>query len=312
MVRIVRSTQISFHLLYLFPLHADETEGVASEPCRSTHDAERVVQDAEEDCPQNRLCQSRRQRRLGEVFPQSGELLSLSEGTELDQERYSVVDGELLWRVGGLRQEGRHLLLGAHLQEHEFAAQRRVFQGAPQQLRRQELVHLVKSLTAEEVEAEAALRTPCTSCSLLRRGLRDPGCRQRADLEVRVVAHLLGPTGVDHKLGSFHGNGSLSNVGCQDNLPDAGRCRLEDLILLLGGHLRVERKDAEALHVEVRHEPLLKLVNVAPPWQEDQHCARRLRLLIRLSGLLLLLVHPIDVQDQSLDDGEVEGQAALL
>mmetsp|Transcript_61202 Transcript_61202/g.131628 ORF Transcript_61202/g.131628 Transcript_61202/m.131628 type:complete len:203 (+) Transcript_61202:1454-2062(+) len=70
----------------------------------------------------------------------------------------------------------------------------------------------------------------------------------------------------------------------------------------------MEWQHLKALLVEVLHEALLQLIDVAPTRQEDEDRARFLIITRRLR----LLVHPVDVQDKSLDDGEVEGEAALL
>mmetsp|Transcript_82788 Transcript_82788/g.208438 ORF Transcript_82788/g.208438 Transcript_82788/m.208438 type:complete len:413 (-) Transcript_82788:545-1783(-) len=74
----------------------------------------------------------------------------------------------------------------------------------------------------------------------------------------------------------------------------------------------MQGEDLEALLVEVCDKPFLKLVNVAPTRQENQDRASRLLLLSLFQSLLLGLVHPVNVQDKSLDDRIIEGKAALL
>mmetsp|Transcript_44589 Transcript_44589/g.83044 ORF Transcript_44589/g.83044 Transcript_44589/m.83044 type:complete len:337 (-) Transcript_44589:1029-2039(-) len=162
------------------------------------------------------------------------------------------------------------------------------------------------------MEAQTTLSSASTACALLCRCLGNPGSCESANLQIWIVANLLCTAGINYKFSALHCDGCFSNVCGQDYLTHTRRGWLKDLRLLLWGDLRMKWQHFEALHVKVCRQTFLQIVDISKAWQEDKDGPLWFLCLALLLRLLLLFVHAVDVQDESLDDGKVEGEAALL
>mmetsp|Transcript_231 Transcript_231/g.408 ORF Transcript_231/g.408 Transcript_231/m.408 type:complete len:217 (-) Transcript_231:825-1475(-) len=127
--------------------------------------------------------------------------------------------------------------------------------------------------------ALARARAPRAPSPLASRRLRDGRDDEGIHAELGVVHVLLDEAGVDHVVDAVNSQRGLGNVGADDDLACAGRRRLEDLGLHLGGEGRVDREDdelgqvgSERLHTLV--EDLAGRVDLLLSRQEDEHVPR--------------------------------------
>jgi hypothetical protein len=126
--------------------------------------------------------------------------------------------------------------------------------------------------------AYTGAHAPRASATLARGRLADPGWQQARHVVQRVVGLLLALAAVHDVHDVVDGDGGLGDVGCEDHLARAAPRPVEDLALVRGGHLPVQRQDQKprrvAEHV-VRRAQIAYLDDIVPPGEEDKNRARR-------------------------------------
>mmetsp|Transcript_14354 Transcript_14354/g.60480 ORF Transcript_14354/g.60480 Transcript_14354/m.60480 type:complete len:303 (-) Transcript_14354:426-1334(-) len=132
--------------------------------------------------------------------------------------------------------------------------------------------------------AYTGAHAPRASATLARGRLTDPGWQQARHVVQRVVGLLLALAAVHDVHDVVDGDGGLGDVGCEDHLARAAPRPVEDLALVRGGHLPVQRQDQKprrvAEHV-VRRAQIAYLHDIVPPGEEDKNRARRELLRVR-------------------------------
>ena len=222
------------------------------------------------------LPDARTHRQGNQVLAQRGEALVVpTQRADRDEQVDRVGHRARLRGLDGARQErrgGNAFSAEALHREHELLQRR------ARHLGHGVLRHARVRGSRVQPYACTGAHAPRASATLARGRLADPGWQQARHVVQRVVGLLLALAAVHDVHDVVDGDGGLGDVGGQDHLARAAPRLVEDLALVRGGHLPVQRQDQKprrvAEHV-VRRAQIAYLHDIVPAGEENENRARR-------------------------------------